>query len=125
MMNRQHAVQFIEQDGKPEWAVLPYTEYLRLCELQKLSKEVLIFRDNLANGREELVDEEYANRLIEGENPVKAWRNYRKITQTALAKAAQISPAYLSQIGHNERTASVKVLTKIADILQVLLDDLM
>ena len=53
-MNRQYAVQFIEQNRKPEWAILPYQDYLHLCELQDLSKEILFFRDNLSEGKEEL-----------------------------------------------------------------------
>jgi len=124
MLNKSIPIQFIENKGKPEWAVLPYEEYLRLRELDEISREVHRFKKALAQGQEELIPQEYADRLIEGENPVRVWRTYRGITQADLAKKVSISVPYLSQIEHEERTASTGVLKKIAKILAVTLDDL-
>ena len=67
---------------------------------------------------------EVADRLIAGESPLKVFREYRGLTQSALAKNAGTSAAYLSQIETGRRTGSVKLLRRLADALGVVLDDL-
>jgi len=57
--------------------------------------------------------------LADGENPVKVWREYHKLTQQQLAETARISGPYLSQIETGKRKASTKVLVAMADVLQV------
>ena len=117
-------VQFIEKEGKPEWAVIPYKDFLRFQELANISREVEAFKKKLIKGQEELLPSEYAERLILGENAVKVWREYRKLTQAKLAKKIGISIPYLSQIENEERQPSTTVLKKIAESLHVSLDDL-
>jgi len=117
-------VQIIKNRGKPEWAVIPYKDYLHFQELEDISKEVAAFKEKLTSGEEELIPDEYAKRLIRGENPIRVWREYRSLTQAGLAKAAEISVPYLSQLENNERTASTAVLKRIAGKLKVSLDDL-
>jgi DNA-binding XRE family transcriptional regulator len=65
-----------------------------------------------------------ADRLIAGENGIKVWREYRKLTQAALAKAAAINKPYLSQLESGKWAPSVDVLKKLAAGLQVDVDDL-
>ena len=67
---------------------------------------------------------EVTDRLIAGESPLKVFREYRSLTQVALAKNAGTSAAYLSQIETGRRTGSVKLLRRLADALGVELDDL-
>lgn len=59
-----------------------------------------------------------------GENPVRVFRTYRKITMTELAAAAGISQPYLSDIENGKKTGSVDALKRIAVALKVDLDDL-
>jgi DNA-binding XRE family transcriptional regulator len=73
---------------------------------------------------QESVPAELPSRLIAGDNPVKVWREYRKMTLRALAEAAGISPGYLSQIENGERRGTVTMLRRIAEPLGVELDDL-
>jgi len=40
----------------------------------------------LAAGEEELIPAQFANRMIVGESPLRVYREYRSLTQTALAK---------------------------------------
>jgi len=87
-------------------------------------KEITAFKESLASGKEELIPDEYAKRLIQGENPIRVWREYRGLTQAGLAKSAGISVPYLSQLENNERTASTAVLKRLAGKLKVSLDDL-
>ena len=116
-------VQIIEKNGKPEWAVIPYREYRRLSEAAEMAEDVRDF-DEAVSRDEETVPHAVVQRLVMGEQPVKVWREYRGLTQAALARAARITPAYLSQIETGVREGSVRVLTALARTLQVNVEDL-
>lgn len=77
-----------------------------------------------ADPNEEFIPAEFANRLIDGESPVRVWRDYRGMTAAALAAAAGISQGYLSEIETGKKPGSVDKVKKIADELGVLIDDL-
>ena len=123
-MIRRERVQIIKNMGKPEWAVIPYKDYLRLAEFDKMSDQIHSFKKDLASGKEELISNEFAVRLIKGENPIRVWREYRSFNQAELAKSVGISPPYLSQLERSNRHASTKTLTKLANKLKVSIDDL-
>jgi DNA-binding XRE family transcriptional regulator len=59
-----------------------------------------------------------------GENPVRVFRSYRKLSVSELAAAAGISQPYLSEIESGKKTGSVDVLKRIAAALKVDLDDI-
>ena len=73
---------------------------------------------------EELVPAELVHRILDGDSPIKAWREHRGQTQQQLATTAGISKGYLSQLESGDREGSVKVLSAIATALAVDLDDL-
>ena len=121
------SVQVIERNRKPEWAVLPYEVYLQLVEQADMVQDLRDYdriKAAVESGDEETVPAEVVYALLDGENPVKVWREYRNLTQKQLAEAAGISVPYLSQIESGRRRASTRVLSAIARILQVTLDDL-
>ena len=121
------SVQIIEKDGRPEWAVLPYDEYERLLAAMEMLQDMQAYdevQQALASGEEELVPAEVADRLIDGENPIRVWREYRGMTQAELAEHAQISAAYLSQLETGKRAGTTEVLGRVALSLQVVIDDL-
>jgi DNA-binding XRE family transcriptional regulator len=121
------SVQLIERNGQPEWAILPYEDYLRLvkqAELLEDSQDYDRIKSAVESGDEEVLPSEIVYALADGENPVKVWREYRKLTQEQLAGTAKISAPYLSQIETGKRKASTKVLVAIAGALQVNVDDL-
>lgn len=64
------------------------------------------------------------NALLDGEQPVKVWREQRGLTQDALAAQAGISKAYLCQIETRKRVGALKTLKAIADALTLKVDDL-
>lgn len=72
---------------------------------------------------EELVPMELVDAMLDGENPIRVWREYRGLTQQQLAAAAGISKSYLSQIESGTRTGSTEVLSAIAAALDLTLDD--
>ena len=120
-------IQLIERDGKPEWAVLPYDEYLKLLEQAEMLEDIRdydIAKAELENGEDELIPSEVVEALLDGENPIKVWREYRGQTQQQLADTVGISKPYLSQIETGKRKGTVDILSTIAKALNVSLDDL-
>lgn len=120
-------VQIIERDGKPEWAVIPYEMYVQLAEEAEMLQDIQDYdmaKGQVERGEEELIPGEVVYALMEGENPIKVWREYRQLTQHQLAEAAGISTPYLSQIETSKRTGTTEVLTAIAKVLKVSLDEI-
>ena len=116
--------QVIRRGGKPEWAVLPYDEYLRLLEAAEMQADVESYDAAVADSDEETVPHEVVRQLASGESPLRVWREYRGLSQAALAKAAGITPAYLSQMEGGMRQGTTRTLCKLAKALNVDLDDL-
>ena len=120
-------VQIINKDGRPEWAVIPYEEYIRLREEAEMLQDVADYdaaKEALEQG-EELIPSEVTFAILNGENPTRVWRNFRTLTQQELADRAGISKPYLSQIETGKRTGTAEVLAAIANALGVTLDEMM
>lgn len=120
--------QIIEKNGKPEYAVVPITEYQQLLEVAEDLDELIAFDSavrEMEAGYDELVPQGIAKRLVSGnERPLKIWREYRGLTQTDLAAQAGLSQAQIAQMESGKREGKVLVLRKLADVLKIDLDDL-
>ena len=68
--------------------------------------------------------EELVDRLLAGENPVRAWREYRGLTGVELAAAAGVAASYLSAIENRKKPGSINALKRLATALRVDVDDL-
>jgi DNA-binding XRE family transcriptional regulator len=79
--------------------------------------------ENIEQG-EELVPSEVVYAILDGENPIRVWREYRGYTQKELAESAGISKPYLSQIETGKRTGTTEVLSAIASALDLTIDDI-
>jgi DNA-binding XRE family transcriptional regulator len=120
-------VQIIEKNGKPEWAVLPYEEYQRLVEEAEMLQDIQDYDEiklAIASGTEELIPSKVTYALLDGENPIRVWREHRGLTQQQVAAEAGISKSYLSQLESRQRKGTTNVLAAIARVLNVSLDDL-
>ena len=121
----KETIQIIERNGKPEWAVLPYEEYLKLVEQAELLEDIRDFDEMNAaikRGEEELIPAEVVNAILDGKSPIKVWREYRGLTQQQLADRIGISKPYLSQLETGKRTGTAEVLSAIAEALNVSLE---
>jgi DNA-binding XRE family transcriptional regulator len=121
------SLQVISQNGQPEWAVLPYRDYLELVEQAEMLDDVQAYdkaMESIKNGDDEFIPFEMAVALAEGENKVKIWRDYRGLSRQDLAETIGISVPFLSLIESGKRKASIDVLTKMANALSVNIDDL-
>jgi DNA-binding XRE family transcriptional regulator len=106
--------------------VIPYEDYLRLLADAEMLEDVRAYDEAkriLAAG-EELVPSAVTYAILDGANPVRAWREARGLTQGQLAEAAGISTPYLSQIEAGKRKGSADVLAALARALRVSLDDI-
>lgn len=120
--------QIIKKDGKPEYAVIPYDEYRRLLADAEMLADVRAFDSAtkaLAACEEEIIPSEVVDRLLDGENPIPVWREYRRISAADLAKACGVTAAAISQIESGKRKSSVSLLQKIARTLNVDLEMLL
>jgi DNA-binding Xre family transcriptional regulator len=120
-------LQIIETPQGERLAVLPIAEYQRLQEAVEDLEDLRAYDEakrRLEAGEDELLPHEFMVRMVNGENPIRVWREYRGLKVRALAEAAGISAPYLSQIESGEREGSFDTLRRIADALKVSLDDL-
>jgi DNA-binding XRE family transcriptional regulator len=118
-------IQIIKRDGQPEWAVIPYEEYLRLVEEAEMLRDIRDYdlaKEAIESG-EELIPSQVTYGILDGENPIRVWREYRGLSQKQLAQAAGISKAYLSQIETGKRRGTTEVLSAIAQALKVTIDE--
>ena len=77
----------------------------------------------LERGEDELIPSEVVYAILDGENPIKVWREYRGLTQQQLADTAGISKPYLSQIETGKQKGTTDNLSAIAKALDVSLED--
>ena len=119
------SIQIIKRNGNPEWAVIPYEDYLRLVEEAEMMDDVREYDKAIEAVKqgEELVPSEVVYAILDGENPIRVWRKYRGYTQQELAEAAGISKPYLSQIETGKRKGTTEVLSAVARALDLTLDD--
>jgi len=101
-------IQYIEQNGKPVFAVIPFDEYIKLLP----SEDVTIPHEVVG-----LV-------VKKGMNLVKAWRTYLGITQSEIAKKAGITQAAISQMENTENTLRTATLKKLAKAMGLSVDQL-
>ncbi|MCY3933315.1 MAG: helix-turn-helix transcriptional regulator [Acidobacteria bacterium] len=106
---------------------IPRAEYRRLCAAEEDLSDIhaaLAVQARIDAGTEEFVPERVASRLMDGEPPLRVWREYRGLTQAALSRAAGVSRVQIVEIEAGRRTGSVLTLRRLADALRVDLDDI-
>ena len=114
-------------ERKPAFAVIPYDEYQALMERLEWLEDLRdsnAFAEKLARGEEEAIPVEVVERLVDGESPVRVWREHRGLTQEDLGEQVGLSGSYLSQIESGKREGTVKVYAALARALGVEVDDL-
>jgi DNA-binding XRE family transcriptional regulator len=111
-------VQVLEKDGKEAFAVLPIDEYRALAQRLEDLEDAQDLRSYRSNPGESFPSE-VVNRLLDGESPVKVWREYRRLTQGQLAEQTGVTVAHISQIESGKRECSVKLLRALARVLEV------
>ncbi|MBO1019337.1 helix-turn-helix transcriptional regulator [Methylobacterium sp. SD274] len=107
--------------------LIPEAEYAALIAAAKDAADNAAFdriEKRLASGEEELIPSDIVDRLLDGENRVRVWREHRGLSAKQLAEKAGIAKPFLSQIETGKREGTVDTLRKIADALSLTIDDL-
>jgi len=110
-----------------EMVTIPRDEYDRLraaaedlADLQAYDRATA----TLAAGEDELIPIDYTNRLLNGESPLRVYRDLRGLTQAALAAKAGVNRVTVAEIETGRKQGSVATLRALAGALSVSLDDL-
>ena len=106
---------------------IPRAEYERLCALEEEFADIqaaLTVEARIASGEEELIPAQVVDRLINRESPLRVWREYRALSQSALARASGVSRVQIVDIEAGRNSGSVHTLRKLADALRIAVDDL-
>jgi ribosome-binding protein aMBF1 (putative translation factor) len=126
-------VQVIVTPTGEELIVLTRREYERMRKAagikptekdadQRATVEAKAILARIRAGEESVVPLAVSRRLLAGENPVRVWREARGMSIGALAEAANITSAYLSQIETGKRSGTIATLKVLATALAVDLD---
>lgn len=92
----------------------------RLADLEAFDRA----QATLASGDEELVPAEFADRLLDGESPLRVYRSLRALTQQALADKSRVNRVQIADIEAGRNTGSVETVRKLANALRISIDDL-
>jgi DNA-binding XRE family transcriptional regulator len=110
-----------------DMVTIPRSEYDRLraaaedlADLQAHDRAMAA----LAAGDDELIPAPFANRLLDGENPLRVYRDLRGLTQAALASKAGVNRVTIAEIETGRKQGSVATLRALAAALTIALDDL-
>jgi hypothetical protein len=116
-----------------ETVTLPRAEYEALLDRLEDAEDISTieaFRARVASvGFEEATKNylpaELAWRMLDGEHPIRVWREHRGLTATALANKAGIPQSYLSDIENRKKPGSIDAYARLSGALGVTVDDLL
>ena len=108
----------IERNSQ-KFVLVPIEQYNQLLADMEMLRDIRDFRQAKA-ANEEIFPADVINRLIlNDENPIKVYREYRGLTQKQLADKVGVQRAYLAEIETGRKSGSVKTLKAIAEALDV------
>jgi DNA-binding XRE family transcriptional regulator len=106
--------------------LIPFEEYERLIEAAEDAADahdIDGIKRRLATGEEELIPAEMVDRMIDGENKLRVWREHRGMSAKELAEATALAAPYISQLETGKREGTIETFKKIAAVLRVDIDD--
>lgn len=117
-----------QKTTRGEVAILPRKDYEALVakaaewdEDAGTARLVVRARSEIAAGAP-LLPKHVVDRLAKGDNPVRALREWRDVTQLYLSVKTGLSQGYLSDVETGRRKGTAATLCRIADVLGVPLD---
>lgn len=119
-------VQFVEIAGH-RMVVLPEDDYRRMCAEIEDSNDVAAAAaaEARAQAGEEYVPAALVDRIIDGDAPLRVWRDYRGLTQAALGAMVGLNKMTISGIESGRRDTTSRNWRKLADALSVDVDDIL
>ena len=105
--------QIISQNGKPAFAVIPWSEYQALIHKQVEPDESDVWFPN-----------EVVKANVRGESLIKAWREYFKLTQAELATKAGMKQSALARLEGGNASPRKTTLSKLAEAMGISVEQL-
>ncbi|RAP39674.1 transcriptional regulator [Rhodovulum viride] len=102
---------------------IPREEYERLREAAEDLEDILAY-DRAKDRHEESVPHEFVTRIIDGEHPVRVFRDWRGMSAADLSRTSGVNRVQIHEIETGKKNGSVQTLKKIAEALGVTVDDL-
>lgn len=110
-----------------ETVTIPRAEYERLRALEEDLADIqaaLAVEASLASGKEEVIPASVVDRLLDGEPPLRVWREFRNLTQSDLARISGVDRTQIVDLDAGRKEGSVFTLRKLAAALRVSVDDI-
>ncbi|HEX2479885.1 MAG TPA: helix-turn-helix transcriptional regulator [Geminicoccaceae bacterium] len=114
----------IEHEGKPTHVLLRFSDWERIRGIIEDAEDLEAVRRVETDPNQDRIPLEVVKRLIEDENPLKAWREHRRLTQQALAHAAGLPQSTIARLESGERKGTVAQMRRLAHALGTTLDTL-
>lgn len=117
-----------KKTNKGEVAILPRKEYEVLAAKAREADEDFGTACLVARARKEiaagmpLIPKHVVDRIVSGENALRAFREWRGETQVDIAHKTRLGQGYISDLESGRRKGTTAALKKIADVLKVPLD---
>ena len=110
--------EIIEKNSQ-KFVLVPVEQYNQFLADLEMLKDVRDFREAKAVDEETFPDEVINRLILNEENPIKVYREYRSLTQQRLADKIGIQRGYLAEIERGRKSGSVKTLKALAEALNV------
>ena len=110
--------EIIEKNSQ-NFVLVPVEQYNQFLADLEMLKDVRDFREAKAVDEETFPDEVTNRLILNEENPIKVYREYRGLTQKQLAAKIGIQRGYLAEIERGRKSGSVKTLKALAEALNV------
>ena len=102
---------------------IPRADYEALVAARDELADILAYDRAVAEGGDGL-PHDFMLRLIDGENPLRVFREWRGFSQSALARASGVNRVQIADIEAGRSTGSVATWKKLAEALGVGIDEL-
>ncbi len=119
-------VQFVEVGGQ-KIAMLPAADYDQLVDMAENNADVLAAEkaESRRLDGEEYVPFSLIESVVNGENALRVWRNYRGMTIEKLAAIAGTRKAMVSDMENGKAYGKPALWRALADALDVTVDDIL
>lgn len=106
-----------------EMITITRAEYDRLREAAEDLADMQAYDQAIEAGGE-AIPIEAVKRMIDGESPLRVYRELRGMTQSSLATAAGVNRVQIADIEAGRGNGSIDTVRKLAEALHVTIDDL-
>ena len=106
-----------------ETVTIPRGEYERLMQASEDLADLIAY-DRAMASEEGSIPAEFVKRMIDGESPVRVYRDLRGLTQVQLGELSGVNRVQIADIEAGRKAGSIDTVKKLAAALSVSVDDL-